>query len=617
MAEPARRKDPDEREYQAPSLPSFTEWDKVGQIRGVLRSLEDGQFADAALLCTLMLRDDRIYGCSRIRFDGLAGIPIEWDPAQIRGRVTAKTQKISDDCEARWPGIVSPAALSQLVSWGRFIGIGVGEWAWEDATAEGEAAPVWTLRLKVWHPQFLEWDWTKRVYRLQTDGLEGDPTSDRYIELPRTDRDVHSDGRWVLYTPYGYEHAWYYGLVRTLAMPYLRRTWDTRDQARYNEIYGLMIRQIITPGTASSDAKTRLRNAVANMGSGGVVETPQTATEKWDVAIKSPGTPGHEVFISSLDRIDRCIGNAILGQGASGKTGASLGNSVEQQDESVRDDLRRADAGVYAVLREQGLWWWALHNYGDGSLAPTPRAALDPAEDETAKATARQTTIAAAEMAQRVPDVDVRQLLEDGGIPLVEITAGEEEDIGVPDLDITPSDVATVVKVNEVRASRALGPLLTPAGARDPDGDLTVAEFKAKRAAVIAAGVAAAEGQTTPQQESAPDATAEAATLSALGGGASLGLVLLRAAGTKPRRFRPKTAADRTAQRAMRAAQPQVAAEVEAVLSEVRAAASPDDLKARLLKRFADQDPAALAAVVEKAMLLADLEGRWDVTEGL
>ena len=69
MAEPARRKDPDEREYLAPALPSFTEWDKVGQIRTILRSLEDGQFADAALLCTLMLLDDRIYGCSRIRFD--------------------------------------------------------------------------------------------------------------------------------------------------------------------------------------------------------------------------------------------------------------------------------------------------------------------------------------------------------------------------------------------------------------------------------------------------------------------------------------------------------------------------------------------------------------------
>jgi hypothetical protein len=61
-------------------------------------------------------------------------------------------------------------------------------------------------------------------------------------------------------------------------------------------------------------------------------------------------------------------------------------------------------------------------------------------------------------------------------------------------VDITPSDLGIIVTVNEARAGQGLPPLRTPAGAEDPDGKLTIAEFKAKHEATVATAAAAEQG---------------------------------------------------------------------------------------------------------------------------
>jgi hypothetical protein len=72
---------------------------------------------------------------------------------------------------------------------------------------------------------------------------------------------------------------------------------------------------------------------------------------------------------------------------------------------------------------------------------------------------------------------------------------------------ITPTDVSKIVSVNEARRSIHLGPLLTKDGREDPDGNLTVAEFAAKREAL---GSAQGEAQGTPFKPPAPVAKAPA-----------------------------------------------------------------------------------------------------------
>jgi len=77
-------------------------------------------------------------------------------------------------------------------------------------------------------------------------------------------------------------------------------------------------------------------------------------------------------------------------------------------------------------------------------------------------------------------------------------------------IEITPSDIATVVRVREARASVGLPPFGTP------DDDLTLAEFKARNAETIATAAAAeagdvpAAGPETPPPAGAPVGVADA-----------------------------------------------------------------------------------------------------------
>jgi phage gp29-like protein len=68
-------------------------------------------------------------------------------------------------------------------------------------------------------------------------------------------------------------------------------------------------------------------------------------------------------------------------------------------------------------------------------------------------------------------------------------------------LELTPSDLASIVTVNEGRESIGKGPLTKPDGTRDPDGDLTIAEFVIKRQA---AGEVVGKGEG---QKDAPPGT--------------------------------------------------------------------------------------------------------------
>lgn len=72
---------------------------------------------------------------------------------------------------------------------------------------------------------------------------------------------------------------------------------------------------------------------------------------------------------------------------------------------------------------------------------------------------------------------------------------------------LTPSDLATILTVNQVLSHPALGygPKRLPSGELDPDGNLTVAEYQAKHATPIAQASAAAQGETGPG--AAPPAT--------------------------------------------------------------------------------------------------------------
>ena len=80
---------------------------------------------------------------------------------------------------------------------------------------------------------------------------------------------------------------------------------------------------------------------------------------------------------------------------------------------------------------------------------------------------------------------------------------GELTPAGAATLKLTASDMAGIVTVNEGRQSTGLGILLKPDGSHDPDGDLTIAEFRELRAAKGAV-VGKVSGEEETGTEAAP-----------------------------------------------------------------------------------------------------------------
>lgn len=76
----------------------------------------------------------------------------------------------------------------------------------------------------------------------------------------------------------------------------------------------------------------------------------------------------------------------------------------------------------------------------------------------------------------------------------------EETDVTVPKVELAPTDIAAALTVNEVRASQGFSPLTLPDGKLDPDGEISVAEYKAKLTAK-SESYGSAPSPTAPTQE--------------------------------------------------------------------------------------------------------------------
>ncbi len=584
---------------EIPSIQSFTEWDRVGQVRAILRELEQGQFQRASLLSILQSRDDRISGCWSIRTDTLLGIPLEFEPALIDGYVTDETQAIADAAEVDWPKMFQEGSLDRLFRQGKDLGLSLGELI----VQEDEETGRWVPRFKPWHTQWVWWNWATESYWLNTSGAfddDGNPVLDGagVIELPRIEGDVYSDGHWVLYCPNGYRYAYLTGLIRETAMLHLKRQWDMRDWARYNEVYGLLIRKAITPAGATEPDKNRFAASIDNMGSEAVVEcATDAAGNAFDIKIEgAPTGGGSATFGESLHYTDECLGNVILGQAASGEKKSGLGDGDQNQNEAVRQDILEKDARLYAILKLQVLSWWTLWNFGDRRLCPTPVAQVEPDESEQHAADTRlKQGQAATAIKAAWPNADMDALADEWGIPLE--TAEPGDDL-VDDGEQPSLNGAQIASLLQIVGSVAAKQLPREAGIEMMMASFPIDRDQAER-------IMGEVGRSF-----FADPTTEAAKQTQL----SIRALTAQATGKKRR---PMLYTDRLAtasrEHAQRLMQPDIRA-LKAIIAESR---SPADLRARLLSQYRSMDSRRLESLVEKCSIMAELEGQHNVIDGL
>jgi hypothetical protein len=155
---------------------------------------------------------------------------------------------------------------------------------------------------------------------------------------------------------------------------------------------------------------------------------------------------------------------------------------------------------VWVAPELQPLWG----NYFSPSNEDIKTDVLTAQTAQDAKLATKKTVVSYVAKHFGVRDVDdelaaIDPPVEDDA-PVVDTTTAEPVESSVPTLSLTSTDVASIVTVNEARQSQGLAPWVRA------EGSLTVTEFQAKNAALVAAAAGAAMGQVVDDPaDDAPD----------------------------------------------------------------------------------------------------------------
>lgn len=468
----------------------------VKAVTGAVNQLEQGWFYEPSILWDGMTRDDRVSASLVTRISGLLGMPLKLEPSSE----SDEAREERDRTEKRFSKIFPSPQLSQLLRYAIGLAVGVAQ------VKTTRTVKSWTPTIETWSPRYLWYDWTIRRYRMTT--------QNRGVIVIEPD-----DPEWIIYEPYG-PQGWMHGaLLRSLALPWIIRYWSRTWWSRHTEVHGQPIRVGVVPADRTPSDERTFLGQLSNLAHEAVIRLPAGKDgNRFDVKLIEAQANTWEGFHKIIEHCDRSIEIDILGQSMSTEGQGGLG-AQDKAGESTLLRIIRGDALVGETLRERVLVPMCEANTGDGELAPTVTWQTDPPEDLEKKAKAfgvmAKGLTDLASVPQAMSIVDVRALLDQYQIPMiaedeVEADPGEEAPTEQPPADlsatqepgdakpvdregsmddvatkatlaITPTDLASIVKVNEGRDSVGLPPL------PDDVGNLFIRQQGAKLAAESAA----------------------------------------------------------------------------------------------------------------------------------
>lgn len=464
---PPQGKRPPPGEYGDIPVSIWADWN-VQAIRNAVMGHANGNFGPAGLLVEAMLADDRVQAATNGRIKGITRCEPVFEAGDDPQR-----QELAAELSEVWPELVPDQELEQMLVWSTHLGFALCELVWEAREDLGR----WVPRIKPWHPLSVWYNVADRSYYAITTGgsIRVEP----------------GDPKWLLFTPWGAYRGWLRGSVRSVAIPWIVRQFALRDMSRYSEKHGLPMLVAKVPAQAPSEDKARFFSSLRNLGAESNLLLPVQAQANgtggvgWDIELLEAKDRSWQAFTELRAECDRAITLAVRGTNLTTEVdGGSYAASKTHQEEDA--DYAAADRKKLAqCLLKQLLRPYCLYNHGDANLAPRfqlvpPEGQLEPAE------IAKVWSEAAGAVGQLEAGgwkVDRAQVAERLGLPLQEDAAEAEQDEDRPAVQLTPSDLATIVTVNEGRRSQGLESLKTPTGEDDPDGELTIAQFRAKREA--------------------------------------------------------------------------------------------------------------------------------------
>ena len=442
-----------------------------------------GYFSEASRLADSMRTDDAIAVASENRLAPQRCIGVKIESAKPGN---AKADSIAAEADALFgpSGIgVQPDTMTSIHSCLVDHGVAFGL---VTSTPREDGSRV-DMSLAYWPIKFVRWDAPKRCFVTRVDPANGAALVDI----------THGDGQWVVFSRHAYE-PWKHGAVLLAAcLVWARHAYAMRDWARGSashgnaKVVGEMPSGVSLQGAdgqltpeaatflellrsiASGDSQAGIRPAGSKTE---VLANNSTAWQVWDALAQNAEKAAARIYLGT---------DGVLGSNG-GAPGVDIESLFGVAATIVQGDLECLERGILQGVIEP----WCAVNFGDSKLAPK-RVYMIPDSDADAEresvAKRRQAFFSDIRSAKdngfRIDADFVARVAGDYAIEppsLVEAGAAPP-----PSFELAPTDLARVVTVNEARATKGLHPIVLPDGQPDPDGNMTIEAYAAKRAAAL------------------------------------------------------------------------------------------------------------------------------------
>jgi hypothetical protein len=368
---------------------------------------------------------------------------------------------------------------------------------------------VWTPRedgsrtdveVRYWPIEHVRWDSHLRCYVTRVDAST--PSDEGFMgEAPI----VHGDGRWIIFSGHDFEPHNQDAAIIAGSLIWARHAYAIRDWSKGSVAHGsAKVIGKMAEGVPLQSAEGGLSDEAAAFAA--LLRAVATSDSACGIAPAGSeveflvnNSTAWQVWTELVNNAEKAAARLYLGtDGTLGSQGGAPGVDVEAMfgvaSTKVEGDLKAISLGLQTGVIEV----WCALNFGDSSLAPTRRYMIPDADADAdaAAAATRDKAFQAHIKEAKDNGFVVDQEYVDAAATTYGVAAPklpEETEAKVPTIALAPTDLAGVVSVNEARSSAGLGPLLTRDGAEDPDGFITVGEYKAKKEAIAkpAAPVAA------------------------------------------------------------------------------------------------------------------------------
>lgn len=468
-------------------MATYQDWD-IPDIQSALSLAESGNMQQIGRLCDAMLGDGAIVGQLSTRFDGALQLPREID-----GPNETYAKSLRDDFDV----LCAPAELALIARDGGLSNIMFGELIEDD---DG-------LRLVRRNPEFLSYVHAENQWYVQTAAGGKEPV-------------YPGDGRWLLAFPHGTDYPWRYGIWQALAFAYINRRQAFLNLNAWNNSLAFPIKVLTTSNGANEEEAQETFEEINHFGPFPAIRI----NSDWKFELVQPSQATPTSLKDAIEAAEREVTLAIKGQSGTTDPGPGFGNIKVFQEVDI-DRLVGDMLGLEIAINQQVIPVWAQRKHSYDGWFHHPRVHWDttPPKDRTAEANTANTSAqavvawnAALVASGKEERVDVVAYAKTQGIPLFIPPAApkpvavarpegapapaEKPSNDAPEIELAPTDLASIVKVNEARAAKKLPAL--------PDGELTIVEFRAKHAAPIAE-VSEAENTGEAPPASAPPPAVE------------------------------------------------------------------------------------------------------------